>query len=431
MTSHAAVVARGMGRCCVAGCESLSVDEASKEFHVKTADSDAVLAVREGDFITLDGSTGEVFLGQVNTMEATLSGDFATLMKWADETRKLGVRTNADTPKDARVAREFGAEGIGLCRTEHMFFEEDKIFAIRQMIISDTVEQREAALAKIFPMQKNDFKQLFEIMKGLPVKIRLLDPPLHEFVPHEDKDIEALAKEMGISFEKLKEKVESLHEANPMMGHRGCRLGVTFPEINQMQVKAIMSAACELAKETGEKIVPEIMIPLVGDVEELKWLKAKLIPVIEETMKSYGMTLKYEIGTMIEIPRAAVTADEIGAEAEFFSFGTNDLTQMTYGFSRDDAGKFIKDYLAQKILTEDPFKSVDQKGVGKLMEMAVKLGRSGNPKLNIGICGEQGGDPETVKFCHRIGLNYVSCSPYRVPIARLAAAQAVVEENKK
>lgn len=425
MTSHAAVVARGMGRCCVAGCESIVVLEEAKIF--KVGDTE----VKEGDFITLDGSTGEVFLGQVATMEATLSGDFAQLMKWADETRKLGVRTNADTPKDARVAREFGAEGIGLCRTEHMFFEEDKIFAIRQMIISDTVEQREAALAKIFPMQKNDFKQLFEIMKGLPVKIRLLDPPLHEFVPHEDKDIEALAKEMGISFEKLKEKVESLHEANPMMGHRGCRLGVTFPEINQMQVKAIMSAACELAKETGEKIVPEIMIPLIGDVEELKWLKAKLIPVIEETMKSYGVELKYEIGTMIEIPRAAVTADEIGAEAEFFSFGTNDLTQMTYGFSRDDAGKFIKDYLAQKILTEDPFKSVDQKGVGKLMEMAVKLGRAGNPKLNIGICGEQGGDPETVKFCHRIGLNYVSCSPYRVPIARLAAAQAAVEEMKK
>lgn len=423
MTSHAAVVARGMGRCCVAGCEAITVVEEAKIF--KIGDTE----VKEGDFITLDGSTGEVFLGQVNTMEATLSGDFAQLMKWADKTRKLGVRTNADTPKDAKVAREFGAEGIGLCRTEHMFFEEDKIFAIRQMIISDTVEQREAALAKIFPMQKNDFKQLFEIMEGLPVKIRLLDPPLHEFVPHEDKDIEALASEMGISFEKLKEKVESLHEANPMMGHRGCRLGVTFPEINQMQVKAIMSAACELKKEKNAEIVPEIMIPLIADVEELKWLKAKLIPVIEATMKEYGVTLKYEIGTMIEIPRAAVTADEIGAEAEFFSFGTNDLTQMTYGFSRDDAGKFIKDYLAQKIMTEDPFKSVDQKGVGKLMEMAVKLGRAGNKDLNIGICGEQGGDPDTVKFCHRIGLNYVSCSPYRVPIARLAAAQAAVEEK--
>ncbi|MDD4410230.1 MAG: pyruvate, phosphate dikinase [Candidatus Shapirobacteria bacterium] len=424
MTSHAAVVARGMGRCCVAGCESLTVMESSKLFKVGD------IEVKEGDLITLDGTAGEVFLGKVPTMEAQLSDDFAQLMKWADETRKLEVRTNADTPKDAKTARGFGAQGIGLCRTEHMFFEEDKIFAIRQMIISDTVEQREAALAKIFPMQKNDFKQLFDIMKGLPVKIRLLDPPLHEFVPHEDKDIEALAKEMGISFEKLKEKVESLHEANPMMGHRGCRLGVTFPEINQMQVKAIMSAACELKKEQNAEIVPEIMIPLIADVEELKWLKAKLIPVIEETMKSYGVTLKYEIGTMIEIPRAAVTADEIGAEAEFFSFGTNDLTQMTYGFSRDDAGKFIKEYLAQKILVEDPFKSVDQKGVGKLMEMAVKLGRAGNPHLNIGICGEQGGDPDTVKFCHRIGLNYVSCSPYRVPIARLAAAQAVVESSK-
>ncbi len=429
MTSHAAVVARGMGRCCVAGCECISVDEKNKEFRIVTADASTV-SVKEGDIITLDGSTGEVFLGQVPTMEATLSGDFATLMKWADKTRKLEVRTNADTPKDAQVAREFGAQGIGLCRTEHMFFEEDKIFAIRQMIISDTVEQREAALAKIFPMQKNDFKQLFEIMKGLPVKIRLLDPPLHEFVPHEDKDIEALAHEMGISFEKLKEKVESLHEANPMMGHRGCRLGITFPEINQMQVRAIMAAACELKKEQNAEIVPEIMIPLIADVEELKWLKAKLVPVIEETMKSYGVTLKYEIGTMIEIPRAAVTADEIAAEAEFFSFGTNDLTQMTYGFSRDDAGKFIKDYLREKILVEDPFKSVDQKGVGKLMKMAVELGRAGNKHLNIGICGEQGGDPATVKFCHNIGLNYVSCSPYRVPIARLAAAQAVVEASK-
>ena len=423
MTSHAAVVARGMGKCCVSGCGEAIVMEKEKLFRVGDVE------VKEGDIITLDGSAGEVFLGQVPTIEAALSGDFGTLMSWADKYRTMGVRTNADTPKDAKTAREFGAEGIGLCRTEHMFFEEDRIFAIRQMIISDTLEQREAALAKIFPMQKNDFKKLFEIMKGLPVKIRLLDPPLHEFVPHEDKDIQALADEMGISFEKLKEKVESLHEFNPMMGHRGCRLGVTFPEINQMQVKAIMTAACELAKETGEKIVPEIMIPLVGDVEELKWLKGKLVPVIEETMKSFGIELKYEIGTMIEIPRAAVTADEIAAEAEFFSFGTNDLTQMTYGFSRDDAGKFIKDYLREKILTEDPFKSVDQRGVGKLMEMAVKMGREANKHLNVGICGEQGGDPDTVKFCYRIGLNYVSCSPYRVPIARLAAAQAAVENK--
>jgi len=428
MTSHAAVVARGMGRCCVAGCESIVVDEKNKEFRVSgNADLPSVQVIKEGDVITLDGTAGEVILGQVPTMEAALSGDFGTLMKWADEYRTMEVRTNADTPKDAKVAREFGAQGIGLCRTEHMFFEEDKIFAIRQMIISETVEQREAALAKIFPMQKDDFKQLFEIMAGLPVKIRLLDPPLHEFVPKEDKDIEALATEMGVSFDKLKEKIESLHEFNPMMGHRGCRLGITFPEIAKMQVKAIMAAACELVKEKNAKIVPEIMIPLVGDVEEMKWLKARLIPVIEATMKEYGVNLKYEIGAMIEIPRAALTADEIATEAEFFSFGTNDLTQMTYGFSRDDAGKFLKDYLREKIMTEDPFKSVDQNGVGKLMEMSVKLGRGVNKDLHIGICGEQGGDPDTVKFCHKIGLNYVSCSPYRVPIARLAAAQAVVE----
>ncbi|MEI8068065.1 MAG: pyruvate, phosphate dikinase [Candidatus Shapirobacteria bacterium] len=430
MTSHAAVVARGMGKCCVSGCEMISVDEKNKEFRVKTTAAEA-MAVKEGDFITLDGTAGEVFLGQVPTMEATLSGDFDTLMKWADKYRTMDVRTNADTPKDAKVAREFGAQGIGLCRTEHMFFEEDKIFAIRQMIISETVEQREAALEKIFPMQKDDFKQLFEIMAGLPVKIRLLDPPLHEFVPKEDKDIEELSKEMGISFEKLKEKIESLHEFNPMMGHRGCRLSITFPEIAKMQVKAIISAACEVTADAKAKAVkPEIMIPLVGDVEEMKWLKARLIPVIEATMKEYGVSLKYEIGTMIEIPRAALTADEIAAEAEFFSFGTNDLTQMTYGFSRDDAGKFLKDYLREKIMLEDPFKSVDQNGVGKLMEMSVKLGRGVNKDLHIGICGEQGGDPDTIKFCHRIGLNYVSCSPYRVPIARLAAAQAFVENEK-
>ncbi len=425
MTSHAAVVARGMGRCCVSGCEVISVYDKEKVFRV------AGIEVKEGDLITLDGSTGEVFLGQVPTVEPKLSGDFGRLMKWADETRKLGVRTNADTQKDAKTAREFGAEGIGLTRTEHMFFEEDRIFAIRQMIISDTIEQREAALAKIFPIQKNDFKQLFKIMAGLPVKIRLLDPPLHEFVPKEDKDIELLATEMKISFEKLKDKIESLHESNPMMGHRGCRLGITYPEIYQMQVRAIISAACELKKDNKIEVVPEIMIPLVGEVEELKWLKSKLIPEIEEVIKNYGVNLKYEIGTMIEIPRAAVTADEIAVEADFFSFGTNDLTQMTYGFSRDDASKFIKDYINEKILVEDPFTSVDQKGVGKLMEMAVKLGRERNKDLNIGICGEQGGDPETVEFCHRIGLDYVSCSPYRVPIARLAAAQAQVKNPRK
>lgn len=430
MTSHAAVVARGMGKCCVSGAEGIIVDEKNKEFRTTgTAGSFAALAVREGDLITLDGSTGEVFLGSLPTVLPQLSGDFGTIMKWADEHRRLGVRTNADTPKDAKTAREFGAQGIGLCRTEHMFFAEDRIFAVRQMIVSDTLEQREAALKKIFPMQKDDFKQLFEIMRGLPVKIRLLDPPLHEFLPREKADVEALAKEMGIGFDKLMEKIESLHEFNPMMGHRGCRLGITFPEIFVMQVKAIMTAACELKKEQDYEVVPEIMIPLVGEVEELKWLKARLVPAIEETMKQFGVKLTYEVGTMIEIPRAAVTADEMAAEADFFSFGTNDLTQMTYGFSRDDAGKFIKDYLTQKILKDDPFKSVDQVGVGKLMKMSVELGRGVKPHLHVGICGEQGGDPDTVKFCHRIGLNYVSCSPYRVPIARLAAAQASVEEE--
>lgn len=424
MTSHAAVVARGMGKCCVSGCESIIVSEADKLFSCQI--SDLRIVVKEGDMITLDGSTGEVFLGKVPTEEAGLSGDFGTLMKWADKYRKMGVRTNADTPKDAKVARDFGAQGIGLCRTEHMFFEEDRIFAVRQMIVAETLEQRLVALEKIFPMQKNDFKQLFEIMKGLPVKIRLLDPPLHEFLPQKQEDIEAISKEIGVSANVLKEKIEQLHEFNPMMGHRGCRLGVTYPEIFEMQVRAIMSAACEV----GDKdLVPEIMIPLIADVAELKWLKGKLVPVIEETMKKYGIKMKYEIGTMIEIPRAAVTADEIAVEAEFFSFGTNDLTQMTYGFSRDDAGKFLKEYVNQKILREDPFRSIDQGGVGKLMKMAIDLGRAGNKHLNIGICGEQGGDPTTVKFCHSIGLNYVSCSPYRVPIARLAAAQASIEQE--
>jgi len=422
MTSHAAVVARGMGKCCVSGCESIIVSELEKKFKVGD------LVISEGEIITLDGSTGEVFMGSIPTVNPELSGDFGTIMKWADKYRKLGVRTNADTPKDAKTAREFGAEGIGLCRTEHMFFEADRIFAVRQMIVADTLEQRQAALAKIFPMQKNDFKQLFEIMKSLPVKIRLLDPPLHEFLPKDDADVISIAKEIGISPELLKEKIEYLHEFNPMMGHRGCRLGVTFPEIFEMQVRAIAEAACELIKD-GHKIVPEIMIPLVGELNEMKWLKDRLVPVIEETIKKFSVTMKYEIGTMIEIPRAALIADELAQVAEFFSFGTNDLTQMTYGFSRDDSGKFLKDYLEKKILTDDPFRSVDQKGVGKLMEMSVKLGRGVNPKLHIGICGEQGGDPETIKFCHKIGLDYVSCSPYRVPIARLAAAQAALENK--
>ncbi|MBP6989537.1 pyruvate, phosphate dikinase [Candidatus Shapirobacteria bacterium] len=423
MTSHAAVVARGMGKPCVSGCETITVSEIDQKFRV----GDIVVA--QGDYLTLDGSTGEVFLGQIPTVNPELSGYFGKIMEWSDKYRKLGVRTNADTPKDAQVARDFGAEGIGLCRTEHMFFEADRIFAVRQMIVSETVEQRQAALAKIFPMQKNDFKELFQIMKGLPVKIRLLDPPLHEFLPKTKAEIEALAKEMGLSAEKLTEKVESLHEMNPMMGHRGCRLGVTFPEIFEMQVEAIAQAACELIK-AGDSIIPEIMIPLVGEFNELKWLKDRLVPIIEATIKKYGVKMTYEIGTMIEIPRAALTADTIATEADFFSFGTNDLTQMTYGFSRDDAGKYLKDYLEKKILSEDPFKSLDTVGVGKLMKMAVDLGRSTKKNLHIGICGEQGGDPATIKFCHNIGLNYVSCSPYRVPIARLAAAQAAIEAEK-
>jgi pyruvate,orthophosphate dikinase len=423
MTSHAAVVARGMGKCCVSGCESITVSEIEKKFRVGD------LIVNEGDLITLDGSTGEVFLGEIPTVNPELSGYFGTIMKWSDKYKRLGVRTNADTPKDSQVARDFGAMGIGLCRTEHMFFQADRIFAVRQMIVSETLEQRKAALAKIFPMQKNDFKELFQIMKGFPVKIRLLDPPLHEFLPKTKEEIEAIAKEMGISASKLTEKVEYLHEFNPMMGHRGCRLGVTFPEIFEMQVEAITEAACELIK-AGESIVPEIMIPLVGEFNELKWLKDRLVPVIEETIKKHGVKMVYEIGTMIEIPRAALTADVIATEADFFSFGTNDLTQMTYGFSRDDAGKFLKDYLDKKILPEDPFKSLDTVGVGKLMKMAVDLGRSTKKHLHIGICGEQGGDPATIKFCHQIGLDYVSCSPYRVPIARLAAAQAAIEAEK-
>jgi len=423
MTSHAAVVARGMGKCCVSGAEGILVSESEKTLKA------GEILIKEGDLITLDGSIGEVYLGQIPTVAPQLSGYFDQIMKWADEMRRLNVRTNADTPKDAKTAREFGAQGIGLCRTEHMFFAEDRIFAMRQMIIADNLEQREIALKKIFPMQKNDFKQLFEIMEGLPVKIRLLDPPLHEFLPKEKSDIENLAKEINVSADKLEEKVHSLHEFNPMMGHRGCRLGITYPEIFVMQVKAIISAACEVIKEKSTTIKPEIMIPLIGEAEELKWLKSKLVPVIEETIKEYNAKLEYEIGTMIEIPRAAITADEVALEADFFSFGTNDLTQMTYGFSRDDSGKFIKDYLGKKILKEDPFKGVDQRGVGKLMSIAIELGRSVKKNLHVGICGEQGGDPDTVKFCHKIGLDYVSCSPYRVPIARLAAAQASIEES--
>jgi len=423
MTSHAAVVARGMGKCCVAGCDDLAVSEKAGLFQA------GEITVKRGETITLDGSTGEVFLGQIPTVSPELSGDFATLMAWADEQRKLGVRANADTPKDAKTARSLGAEGIGLCRTEHMFFEEDRIFAVRQMILSDTKEQREKALEKIYPMQKDDFMALFEIMEGLPVKIRLLDPPLHEFLPKEEKDFEALAKEMGMDITKVKAKAESLHEFNPMMGHRGCRLGITFPEIYIMQAKAIINAALELKTKKGQTVEPEIMIPLVGHVNEFKALKEILVKEIEKIFKEKKDKVKYQIGTMIEIPRAAITAGEIASQAEFFSFGTNDLTQMTFGFSRDDSGKFIKDYLEKDILPNDPFQTIDQEGVGQLVKWAVEKGRSANKNLHIGICGEHGGDPETVEFCHREKLNYVSCSPFRVPVARLAAAQAAIKEK--
>jgi pyruvate, orthophosphate dikinase len=425
MTSHAAVVARGMGKCCVAGCEDLAVSEKAGFFQA------GEVTVKAGEIITLDGSTGEVFLGQVPTISPELSGDFATLMNWADCQRKLGVRTNADTPKDAKTARDLGAEGIGLCRTEHMFFEEDRIFAFRQMILSDTKKQREKALEKIYPMQKDDFKTLFEIMKGLPVKIRLLDPPLHEFLPKEEKDFEALAKEMNKDISEVKAKAESLHEFNPMMGHRGCRLGITFPEIYIMQAKAIINAALELKTEKGQTVEPEIMIPLVGHVNELKTLKEILLKEIEKIFKDKKTKVKYQIGTMIEVPRAAITAGEIASQADFFSFGTNDLTQMTFGFSRDDSGKFTKDYLEKEILKSDPFKTIDQEGVGQLVKWAIEKGREKNKSLHIGICGEHGGDPETVEFCHREKLNYVSCSPFRVPVARLAAAQAVIKDKLK
>ncbi|MBI5117168.1 pyruvate, phosphate dikinase [Candidatus Poribacteria bacterium] len=422
MTSHAAVVARGMGKCCVAGCGDLVVDYANRRF---TVDS---LSVNEGDFISLDGGKGEVMLGQVRTVMPSLSGHFGILMKWADETRRLNIRTNADTPNDAKVARGFGAEGIGLCRTEHMFFEGDRIMAVREMILADNVASRERALAKLLPMQKGDFIGIFREMAGLPVTIRLLDPPLHEFLPHERAQIEALAAEMNVPVEKLREKVESLKEFNPMLGHRGCRLGITFPEIYKMQTRAIIEAACELAKQKI-KVIPEIMLPLIGDVTELRLLKKDAIEVATQVMKEQGIKVKYTVGTMIEVPRGALTADKIAEEAEFFSFGTNDLTQMTYGFSRDDSGMFLNDYLKKGIFEKDPFQVLDQVGVGELMKIAAAKGRSVRKDLKLGICGEHGGEPSAVEFCHRIGLNYVSCSPYRVPIARLAAAQAAVKEE--
>lgn len=424
MTSHAAVVARGMGKCCVAGCSELLVNYDERQFKVGN------VVVKEGDYISLDGSAGEVYLGQVATREAELSGNFGTLMKWADEYRKIGVRTNGDTPRDADVARKFGAEGIGLCRTEHMFFEGDRIIAVREMILANDRAGREHALAKLLPIQRQDFEQIFEVMDGLPVTVRLLDPPLHEFVPHDEESQKEMAKAMGISLAAVKEKVNSLHEFNPMLGHRGCRLGITYPEIYDMQTRAIMEAACHM-KRKGIKVYPEIMIPLAGTVNELKFLKASMLQVIQAVLTEKKMKVDYKVGTMIEVPRAAIVADAIAEVAEFFSFGTNDLTQMTFGFSRDDAGVFLKDYYDKGILEDDPFQTVDQNGVGLLIKWGIERGRKTRKDLKIGICGEHGGDPRSVEFCYRVGMNYVSCSPYRVPIARLAAAQAVIREKLK
>ncbi|NLK36361.1 MAG: pyruvate, phosphate dikinase, partial [Gracilibacteraceae bacterium] len=423
MTSHAAVVARGMGKCCVAGCESIKVSEELKQF---TANGKVY---KEGDFISLNGSTGQVYEGVIPTKEPEMSGHFATLMSWADDVRRLKVRTNADTPKDARQAVKFGAEGIGLCRTEHMFFSEDRIAAVREMIISETVEQRKVALAKLLPMQREDFVGIFEAMEERPVTIRLLDPPLHEFLPQEDEDIQELAKTMGVEPEKLKARVEALHEFNPMLGHRGCRLAVSYPELAEMQTRAIIEAAIEVKKNKGIDVHPEIMIPLVGELEELKYIEKVVRQTADKVIADSGIKLEYLYGTMIEVPRGAVTADEIAQTAEFFSFGTNDLTQMTYGFSRDDAGKFIDEYMRKGIFDQDPFQTLDQNGVGVLVKMAVELGRKTRPDIKLGICGEHGGDPASVEFCHNVGLDYVSCSPFRVPIARLAAAQAALIEK--
>ena len=423
MTSHAAVVARGMGKCCVSGCGAINMDEANKQFTL------AGKTYHEGEWLSLDGSTGSIYDGAMPTVDASVGGDFGRIMAWADKFRRLQVRTNADTPHDAAKARELGAQGIGLCRTEHMFFEGDRIAAIREMICSDTVEQRERALAKLLPMQQGDFEGIYEAMEGCPVTIRFLDPPLHEFVPTEEHDIELLAKDMGKSVADIKAIIASLHEFNPMMGHRGCRLAVTFPEIAVMQTRAVIRAAINVQKKHPDwNMVPEIMIPLVGEVKELKYVKDVVVKTADEELAAAGMDMKYLVGTMIEIPRAALTADEIAKEAEFFSFGTNDLTQMTFGFSRDDAGKFLGAYYDKKIYESDPFAKLDQIGVGKLVKMAAKLGRETRPELHLGICGEHGGDPSSVEFCHKVGLDYVSCSPFRVPIARLAAAQAAIKE---
>ncbi len=425
MTSHAAVVARQLGTCCVSGCKSVIIDEKTKTI---TFENGTVL--HEGDWMSLDGTTGNVYAQSIKTAPAELSGNFATIMQWADEIRTLKIRTNADSPAQAAIAVKFGAEGIGLCRTEHMFFDEARIPAMREMIVSKNVDERKAALAKILPMQREDFKGIYKAMEGRPVTIRFLDPPLHEFLPTKDEDIRSLAADMGITFEDLKKTVNSLHESNPMMGHRGCRLSITYPEIAAMQTRAVIEAAIEVRQETGLEIVPEIMIPLVGEVNELAYVKNFVDETAKLVMNEKGMEIPYMVGTMIEIPRAALTADEIAKQAEFFSFGTNDLTQMTFGFSRDDAGKFLNDYYEKKIFESDPFARVDQNGVGKLMQIAVELGKKTRPNIKLGICGEHGGDPSSIEFCHRIGLNYVSCSPFRVPIARLAAAQAALKNRK-
>ena len=421
MTSHAAVVARGMGTCCVSGCGDIAMDEANKKFTL------AGKEYHEGDWISIDGTTGNIYDGQIPTADAKIAGEFGRVMAWADKFRTLKVRTNADTPADAKKARELGAEGIGLCRTEHMFFEEDRIAAFREMICSDTAEEREAALEKILPYQQGDFEKLYEALEGCPVTIRFLDPPLHEFVPTEEADIEKLAEAQGKSVETIKNIIASLHEFNPMMGHRGCRLAVTYPEIAKMQTRAVIRAAINVKKAHADwNVKPEIMIPLVCEEKELRFVKKVVVETADAEIAAAGIDLKYEVGTMIEIPRAALTADAIAKDADFFCFGTNDLTQMTYGFSRDDAGKFLNAYYDKKILENDPFAKLDQTGVGKLMELAIKLGKPVNPNLHVGICGEHGGDPSSVEFCHKIGLDYVSCSPFRVPIARLAAAQAAI-----
>ena len=424
MTSHAAVVARGMGTCCVSGCGDIAMDEANKCFTL------AGKTFKEGDVISIDGSTGNIYDGEIKTVDATIAGEFGRVMEWADKFRTLKVRTNADTPKDTKKAIELGAEGIGLCRTEHMFFDEERIFNLRRMILSETVEDREKYLDLLIPYQKGDFKAMYKELKGLPMTVRYIDPPLHEFVPKTDAEMEALAKEMGMSVEHIKEVCDELHEFNPMMGHRGCRLAVTYPEIARMQTRAVMEAAINVDK-TGLKVVPEIMIPLVGDVKELAYVKNIVIETINKVFEEQNYKLDYKIGTMIEIPRAAITADKIAEEAEFFSFGTNDLTQMTFGFSRDDAGKFLPSYYENKIYEEDPFKTLDQKGVGQLIKMAAEKGRSTRPELHLGVCGETGGDPKSIEFYHNVGLDYVSCSPFRVPVARLAAAQAAIKSSQK